>query len=567
MLTKDQILNKVRSNLRLTDETIWTNERLRQIVDDVVSEVSNAEPLKIKRALPIISRTRDIDISGIVDPTRLTISACDSAWTAKSNVTCTADTAVKREGSASAKCALAAGFTTGLIATTDFAAKDLSRYDKIHLRIRSSGAQSAGVLQLCLDNTAVCASPLETLDIPAVSADTWYDFYLDLVYPSGLTAVISVGLNATADPGAVNIWLDKVEAIGVQEVPLFNTYLLEYPVGNFPPKYKNYARFGDVLSIALATVPEIEEGTLTGTLTFIKGSRTVTGTGTIFITELDDNYFIRLSAGSRWYCIAYIESDTELALSDAFGEDSATDVANSTLYRDESSCAILQYGTEYLVTDSRSNLPSRIEAIVVLGVEAKATSQWSGAYIQAMATSAMTAVSSAEAELDNLAGLISQATDDLSSGRSQLGADIGALSAEFSAMTDRIGAAVDYLEAGDDLINIPNPGGKEAPRTLFEYARTDLQAAQGYIDRIKAYLSSAERGADYSIYAKGELDTCATYINSAAVLVNAVQQRVDINQIMRAYNAWVNGKMTLYQTALASLGRVEDDFVQEFPIE
>jgi hypothetical protein len=64
-----------------------------------------------------------------------------------------------------------------------------------------------------LDNTASCASPLETLSIPALSADTWTFVRMSLANPETDTAIISVGLEYDSDIGAVTVWIDDISAV------------------------------------------------------------------------------------------------------------------------------------------------------------------------------------------------------------------------------------------------------------------------------------------------------------------------------------------------------------------
>jgi len=72
---------------------------------------------------------------------------------------------------------------------------------------------AANVLQLVLDETAACASPDETLNIPALAAGVWR--YVRLaVTGAGTTrdATISIGINAASDPGAATLFVDDIRA-------------------------------------------------------------------------------------------------------------------------------------------------------------------------------------------------------------------------------------------------------------------------------------------------------------------------------------------------------------------
>jgi hypothetical protein len=74
-------------------------------------------------------------------------------------------------------------------------------------------ATSSGNLKLLLDDTAACASPLETLSIPALSADTWTFVRIALSNPETDTAIISVGLEYDSDLGACTVWIDDISAV------------------------------------------------------------------------------------------------------------------------------------------------------------------------------------------------------------------------------------------------------------------------------------------------------------------------------------------------------------------
>jgi hypothetical protein len=148
-----------------------------------------------------------------VDYTRLL--ACDSAFdeTVDSDITADADTKIKKQGTASNRFTIVAGASAGDIATDSITSRDISKYDYIEFWVRSSVATSAGNLKILLDDTASCASPLETLSVPALSADTWTFCRVALANPETDTAIISVGLEYDSDLGACIVWLDDISVI------------------------------------------------------------------------------------------------------------------------------------------------------------------------------------------------------------------------------------------------------------------------------------------------------------------------------------------------------------------
>lgn len=92
---------------------------------------------------------------------------------------------------------------------------DISGYSRLKIRIRSSIALASGALQLILDNTAEGASPVETLDIPAVpTSGVWHT--LEIPYAegtAGYNAIISLGLNMAADFGAASVDIAELWAV------------------------------------------------------------------------------------------------------------------------------------------------------------------------------------------------------------------------------------------------------------------------------------------------------------------------------------------------------------------
>ena len=130
-----------------------------------------------------------------------------------SNFTITADTKMKKQGTASNRIAITGSASAGDIATDSITSKDISQYTHIEFWIRSSVATSAGNLRILLDDTANCASPLETLHVPALSADTWTFCRVALANPESDTAIISVGIEYDADLDACTVWLDDVSVV------------------------------------------------------------------------------------------------------------------------------------------------------------------------------------------------------------------------------------------------------------------------------------------------------------------------------------------------------------------
>ena len=130
------------------------------------------------------------------------------------DVTATADTSFKKEGSASLKLVVAAGAGAGdILATEDLTSVDLTDRTELEIWIFSTTALDAGDLQVLLDNTALCASPVETLNIPATTANTWTKHVISLANPYNDSAIISVGIKMVTDKGAFTLFVDDIKAV------------------------------------------------------------------------------------------------------------------------------------------------------------------------------------------------------------------------------------------------------------------------------------------------------------------------------------------------------------------
>ena len=141
-------------------------------------------------------------------------------WTPAANVTFSTDTA-------KVKLAVAAGFTTGLVGTIDFSAKDFSLTGKnaISFLIKSDTTLAGGVLQFVYDEHAACASPSESLNIPPLKANVETRVILSLAAASSARdAVISIGLNAVSDPGTVNLWISDIRTTSIEAGKDYNVY-------------------------------------------------------------------------------------------------------------------------------------------------------------------------------------------------------------------------------------------------------------------------------------------------------------------------------------------------------
>ena len=160
-----------------------------------------------------ISMISKVEYRHKVSSTR--IHACASTFdeATDGDFTQALDTKDRKQGTQSLKLTIAVGASAGDFVSDSITSKDISGYDTIEMWVKSTVATSAGNLKLLLDDSASCASPIETLSIPALSADTWTFVRMTLANPETDTAIISVGLEYDSDLGACTVWIDDIVAV------------------------------------------------------------------------------------------------------------------------------------------------------------------------------------------------------------------------------------------------------------------------------------------------------------------------------------------------------------------
>jgi hypothetical protein len=145
----------------------------------------------------------------------LVLHDCESDWSeyVEPNVTESLDGADYKVGTKSVKLAVAVACAVGRLATVAIASTDVSAYNYIKLWIKSSVAITSSDLKILLDDTAGCVSPVENINLGALTANTWTQVTVALANPASDTAIISLGIQMALDKGAFNLWVDQIRAV------------------------------------------------------------------------------------------------------------------------------------------------------------------------------------------------------------------------------------------------------------------------------------------------------------------------------------------------------------------
>jgi len=149
----------------------------------------------------------------------LEVEDCEDTWDElqDGDVTHSVDATDYKVGAKSVKWVCADALAAGDIIATETIALDLATasYEGIRMWIKSSVDTVAGNLKLLLDEDANCASPSETLSIPALEADEWIQVNMNFasVGDADLDTLISVGVEFDADLGECTIHIDDLNAV------------------------------------------------------------------------------------------------------------------------------------------------------------------------------------------------------------------------------------------------------------------------------------------------------------------------------------------------------------------
>jgi len=143
------------------------------------------------------------------------IHACESAFdeSVDAQITAATDTEIKWRGNSSMKLTVDVSAGGSDLITDSITSLDISGHTHVEFWCRSTVATSAADIHILLDNTASCASAVETLALPALTANTDTFVRIALSNPRSDTAIISVGVRFTVDKGASVFWIDDIQAV------------------------------------------------------------------------------------------------------------------------------------------------------------------------------------------------------------------------------------------------------------------------------------------------------------------------------------------------------------------
>ena len=158
-----------------------------------------------------ISMISRVDYRNKVKFTR--IHACNTTFdeTEDAQMLQAVDSKDFKRGGSSLKITTSVG--DGSFITDSITSLNIAGYTHLEGWVKAATALAASDFNILLDDTASCASPVETLAVPAVAADTWTFFRVELANPESDKAIISVGIEYNANSATNTVWFDDLQVV------------------------------------------------------------------------------------------------------------------------------------------------------------------------------------------------------------------------------------------------------------------------------------------------------------------------------------------------------------------
>jgi len=191
------------------NHTIW--ESTGRIYDPVENLDVHTDRINTRWEIPSgLAMIQDVYYRDKI--TQKLLHNCNSVFdeSVDSDFTITADTEDYKTGSASNKIVIAAGASAGDTASDTITTVDISKYDHLEFWIKSSVATSAGNLKIHLVDAGGIE---ESLDVPALTANTWKYCRVALSNPEDNTAITQIRFEYDSDLGACVVYLDDIKAV------------------------------------------------------------------------------------------------------------------------------------------------------------------------------------------------------------------------------------------------------------------------------------------------------------------------------------------------------------------
>jgi hypothetical protein len=343
----------------------------------------------------------------------------------------------------------------------------------------------------------------------------------------------------------------------------------EYEVDQNPRRFRGVTRFGDTLSLELMSRPSSAvsvylymnkihllqkeigttdtAGALSANAAAAATSLALKSLGTGTINEMTS---LVITGDSATYYV------TETATID-------TNTATVSIWPPLAAAALANAVVTLSLTSSTLNMME--EDLLARWLAAQAAISKATVYYQQVNT-CITTLASAATAIAAVAARITQAVDDIASGRDGYGLDSGGLvaaqvaiplaNAEFDKMATEVGLGKTALASGASLINTIPVGGGAAE--YMGQASSDVGIAHGYLSTGQSYLQEASahqnNARGFANSAAAELRAASEKISEGITNLRLVGTRLQVSDGGRQYERWGREELARVMVDLRKYG-------------
>lgn len=282
-------------------------------------------------------------------------------------------------------------------------------------------------------------------------------------------------------------------------------------------RWRNWSAWGDYLTLGIDFDPDVTGSTLTGTVTFA-ATVDVTGSGTAFEDEVEAGDFIKNSADTEWAKVRSVTDDTNLVLARAYAGTTGADTVDTTPARTYKEVVRIYWGGMHAVAAAATTIPIEHEQLITDGACLYAKMGFLGKARDAMG-SVISKVGEVDAVIGSVLPRVSQAVDDLASGRSYIASERGTALGKIEKMTGDISRAMDELAIGSGQINRVTVGSNVASGHA-NYSASQLSIGLGHLQQAAALMAQDQPAGEYPAYASGELSAAGTCLSQASAYLS-----------------------------------------------
>jgi hypothetical protein len=386
---------------------------------------------------------------------------------------------------------------------------------------------------------------------------------LDLIIPEGLTAISRFKPREVRETTLITVSSRDITLSAENKRNLLDVWKVEYPVGQYPKTFRGFTMFGDLLNLDLYAAPTIaaslylyllkrhilqkEVGTtdLAGAVKTqgTAGDSTLAlkslGTGTI-----NENTLVAIAGDSTIYTVT---KDATIGTNEATV--SITPVLGSTAAVD----------TVVTMSLSESTLDASLEyPLAQLCAGLAAISKANLMYQESK--KALTNLTNAASQIDDMADRVTAAIGDLSVGRNyeqSLTTLFVSLETEVNKMDTLIGQAVSDLTSGRALVNGIDTAS--AATKYANYAAQGVANARGYLDNAMGFAKQIDEkhstNQNFISLAAHELQSANLYLNQSAASLRLAAQRTSVAYGAQQIERWGMNQKNLAETCLRKLAK------------